>query len=663
MIMRLRIAFVLPLLIGVIVGLPAQSAVAFPPAATTFSSMDAEQSYTVPSGVTMVEVEAAGGNGGVPASDGTQHSGPGVDLEVALPFTPGQLLYPEVGAPGTSGFGGGGGAGGGAAGGTGGGASDVRTRSMLAVSCAGGGSSSASRLVVASGGGGLGGSPPSSEVDVGSTCGGNDSGGPGWDGSAPIAVAGGTVLPGEGDVIGGTGNQPAGGGTASGPGVGGMIADCTGGGRTYFGAVSGAGGSAANGGAGGTGGAGAGGGGGGGGGYFGGGGGPSGQQRTITPCGTGGGTCVSSGSGGAGGASFYASQATGRIFYGNDYTLGANPFVTVTPLIEIDSPTGGAQYNQGQVVEASYSCLECAVGPGQGGTVPSGSPIDTSTLGTHSFQVTDISQSGATPAVSTVHYSVQGPATAMSVALSPSSIVANGTSTTTATATVTDAQPHPIAGDHVTFASTDAGDVIGSVTDHGDGTYTATVTSSTTAQTATITATDSSVSPGVTGHATLTQTPPPAGGGGGSQGAGTPPPANTSPPEAKPATATVGRATVSRGTVISVPVACAGSAGTSCTVTLTLTLVETVKGRTLVAVSAAKRRTKTTRRIVTVASRTITLAAGRSQDVHVALNSTGRQLLGRLHKLPVILTGTQHANSLSSQMLALKAPAQKPRKR
>ena len=48
------------------------------------------------------------------------------------------------------------------------------------------------------------------------------------------------------------------------------------------------------------------------------------------------------------------------------------------------------------------------------------------------------------------------------------------------------------------------------MTDHGNGTYTATITSSTVVHAVTITATDSSVSPNVTGHATLTQTPGPA---------------------------------------------------------------------------------------------------------------------------------------------------------
>ena len=107
-----------------------------------------------------------------------------------------------------------------------------------------------------------------------------------------------------------------------------------------------------------------------------------------------------------------------------------------------------------------------------------------------------------------------GPATTITVSLSPSSIVADGKSTTTATATVDDNSMAPVgvAGQIVTFSAS-AGAVAGPTTDAGNGTYTATITSSTTTVgTASITATDSSVTPSlVSAPATLTQTTgPPA---------------------------------------------------------------------------------------------------------------------------------------------------------
>ena len=98
-----------------------------------------------------------------------------------------------------------------------------------------------------------------------------------------------------------------------------------------------------------------------------------------------------------------------------------------------------------------------------------------------------------------------GPATSVRVKLTPSSIVANGSSKSTTTAVVTDAQGHPLAGDRLSFSSSDAGERIGPVSDN-NGTYSATITSSTTPGSMTITATDSSVSPRVSGHAVLKQT-------------------------------------------------------------------------------------------------------------------------------------------------------------
>jgi hypothetical protein len=357
------------------------------PGPQTFSYTGTEQIYTVPDGVTMVQVEAVGGNGSPDANHGV-----GLDLSVALPVVPQQPLYAEVGAAGgVSSFGGG--APGAAGAGSGGGASDVRTCSEAAATCPGGGTSSASRLVVASGGGGGGAAPV---LLWGSACGVSGGAGNAWDGlSAAVSVPGGTVLLGQSGIDHAPAS-PAQGGQATGPGAGGVTPDCTGVAADFAGSVSGSGGSGSNGGAGATpigappGGSG----GGGGGGYFGGGGGASGQTETR-PAPSGG----SDGGGGGGGSSFYTSQATGDIFYGRNGTT-TQPTVTITPLIEINTPSPNANFSPGQVVDASYSCLDSC-----SGTVPSGSPIDTSTVGVHSFQVTDRYLSHPV-AVSTVHYTV-----------------------------------------------------------------------------------------------------------------------------------------------------------------------------------------------------------------------------------------------------------------
>jgi adhesin/invasin len=99
-----------------------------------------------------------------------------------------------------------------------------------------------------------------------------------------------------------------------------------------------------------------------------------------------------------------------------------------------------------------------------------------------------------------------GAAETITLKLSPSSMVADGASTSTATVTGV-----PVVGHTVAFSSSDSGIKFSPTTlNLLDGTYTATLTSSTTAGTATITATDTSVQPAVSGQATLTQTPGPA---------------------------------------------------------------------------------------------------------------------------------------------------------
>jgi hypothetical protein len=121
----------------------------------TFQYTGAEQTLTVPDGVTQVHVIATGAAGGT-ASDGGTPGGRGAVVSGDLPVKAG-LLYVEVGGlgSGAGGFNGGGNGGKGGFGGEvlsggGGGASDVREVSS------GGVSSLQSRLLVAAGGGGGG---------------------------------------------------------------------------------------------------------------------------------------------------------------------------------------------------------------------------------------------------------------------------------------------------------------------------------------------------------------------------------------------------------------------------------------------------------------------------------------------------------------------------
>jgi hypothetical protein len=73
------------------------------PGPVTFAYTGGEQPYTVPADVYLIQIEAVGGNGSPDATHGV-----GMDLNVGLPVTPGDVLYAEVGAAGgVSTFGGG----------------------------------------------------------------------------------------------------------------------------------------------------------------------------------------------------------------------------------------------------------------------------------------------------------------------------------------------------------------------------------------------------------------------------------------------------------------------------------------------------------------------------------------------------------------------------
>jgi hypothetical protein len=237
---------------------------------------------------------------------------------------------------------------------------------------------------------------------------------------------------------------------------------------------------------------------------------------------------------------------TGAVGAGFLYTVGSGGSTTAVGEFQPGFSGGTEDTEFGTTVAIDGS--ELALGPGN-----SADPCLFDTAGGSSgvcaatTEVNDgggVAVSGATLAFGDPYagsdegaaYVYTQPAAKVMVALSPSSIVANGTSTSTATATVTDATGDPITADAVSFSASPAGVTIGSVTNNGDGTYTATITSSETAGEVTITATDTTAS--LTGQATLTQTaagtagtPPGSGGSGsgtptgsGGSGLGGPPP-------------------------------------------------------------------------------------------------------------------------------------------
>lgn len=191
------------------------------PTSVDFAATGSEQTWTVPAGVTSVDVTLCGAQGA--SNDGTR-GGLGAQVDAVLAVTPGEQLVITVGGAGSGANGGfnGGGDGGPTNGVGGGGATDVRQ----------GGTALSDRVLVAGGGGGTGPSDISPSPN-----GGGDGGAPGLDGnSPPNAGLGG------GAGSGGAGGTGTGTGGAGSLGLGGDGDDAgSGGGGGYYGGGGGAG--------------------------------------------------------------------------------------------------------------------------------------------------------------------------------------------------------------------------------------------------------------------------------------------------------------------------------------------------------------------------------------------------------------------------------------
>ena len=103
-----------------------------------------------------------------------------------------------------------------------------------------------------------------------------------------------------------------------------------------------------------------------------------------------------------------------------------------------------------------------------------------------------------------------GQCTAVSLEAADATIVADGHSQTTLTATVS-SPAGPVPGQHVYFAGDDPGQSFGPVTDNGDGTYTTTLTASSTPGESQLRAVDASLDPAPSDTIPLTQTAPETG--------------------------------------------------------------------------------------------------------------------------------------------------------
>jgi len=106
-------------------------------------------------------------------------------------------------------------------------------------------------------------------------------------------------------------------------------------------------------------------------------------------------------------------------------------------------------------------------------------------------------------------------------------------------------------------------------------------------------------------------------------------------------------------------VSCAGEAGSTCKLTLKLTVTEKFKGKKLISVTARKKK-RLTKKVVVVGSASVTLKAGETRTVLIALNGTGKGLLRKRHNLKVTLRITQtlatgQVKGVSTQTLSFKA--------
>jgi hypothetical protein len=356
--------------------------------------------FTVPAGVSSVDVVAVGAAGGEgsPGLGGGVIGAAGASVEDRMvPVSVDEALPVRVGGVGADGTvtrGGDGGSPGGGAGG------DNPTPNLMGAGEGGGGGgysgvfdTSAAALVIAGGGGGSG------AGDLGSG-GDGDTGSGGSTGISVIGVSAGGV--GATTRVGCPGGDGAGGAGFEGGGNGFTGSSLQGGGG---------GNSIRPGGLGG---------GGGGGGYCGGGGGG----------GDGGG--IAAGGGGGGGSSFGVTGLTNGAVATTAASVTISYVLPPPPgLPSITTPADGATFTQGQVVDAAYSCADSASGPGLNagvagcaGTVADGAAIDTSTIGSHMFSVTATSQDGESTTQS-VSYSVSAAAVVATTTTAPT------TSTTT----------------------------------------------------------------------------------------------------------------------------------------------------------------------------------------------------------------------------------------
>jgi hypothetical protein len=120
-------------------------------------------------------------------------------------------------------------------------------------------------------------------------------------------------------------------------------------------------------------------------------------------------------------------------------------------------------------------------------------------------------------------------------------------------------------------------------------------------------------------------------------------------------TGTVGHSTSLAGGTVSVNVSCDRVSGTVCHLTLTIAVTESFSGKKLIAVTATKKTSKT----VILATKSVTLSAGKHTTIKLTLSRAGQALLTKLRKLPAKLAlaergSNRQSSTVSSQKLTFR---------
>jgi hypothetical protein len=131
-----------------------------------------------------------------------------------------------------------------------------------------------------------------------------------------------------------------------------------------------------------------------------------------------------------------------------------------------------------------------------------------------------------------------------------------------------------------------------------------------------------------------------------------------------PAVGTAGPVTIS-GNTAKTTLSCSGASSQSCSMTMSVTVQETLSGSKIVDVKALTEKVKPKRTVKTVVigSVSVKLSGGTKKTVKLTLNSTGRALVTKRHSVPAQVKVTQGKTLLRSQRVTFKQPTRKPKRK